>query len=52
MMEFLAMGGYGFYVWSCYALALLSLGGLTWWSFAEAKARRKDLEMIEKLKKD
>jgi heme exporter protein D len=26
MMEFLAQGGYAFYVWSCYGMAALLLG--------------------------
>jgi heme exporter protein D len=28
MAEFLAMGGYGFYVWTAYALALAVLAGM------------------------
>ncbi len=50
MAEFFSMGGYAFYVWSSYGLAALTLGGLTWFSFATAHARRKELEMIEKMK--
>lgn len=52
MAEFFSMGGYAFYVWSSYGLAAVTLGGLTWFSFATARARRKELEMIEKMKKD
>jgi heme exporter protein D len=28
--EFLAMGGYGGYVWSCYGLTLVVLFGIAW----------------------
>ena len=51
MMEFLAMGGHGFYIWMSYAIAALSLGGLTIWSLQQAKAKRKELELTEKMKK-
>lgn len=27
MMEFLAQGGYAFYIWSCYGLAVVLLAG-------------------------
>ncbi len=30
MSEFLSMSGYGAYVWSCYALALIVLVGNGW----------------------
>jgi heme exporter protein D len=30
--EFLAMGGYGGYVWSCYGLTLVVLIGIAWTS--------------------
>ena len=34
MMEFLAMGGHGIYVWSAYGLSLLTLIGVGVWPFA------------------
>ena len=30
MSEFLAMGGYGFYVWPCFALAAMVLAWNVW----------------------
>ena len=39
MTEFFAMGGYGGYVWTCYAAALLMKGALLW----HLLRRRRDL---------
>ena len=52
MAEFFSMGGYAVYVWTSYGSAAVALGPLTWISFATARARRKELELIEKMKKD
>jgi heme exporter protein CcmD len=42
MDSFLAMGGYGTYVWPAYVISALTLGGLTVWILTKAgKARRK-----------
>jgi heme exporter protein CcmD len=41
MSGFLAMGGYGAFIWSAYGAALVALGGLVLASFAaHAKVRR------------
>ena len=37
MSEFLAMGGYAFYVWTSFGLAALLLGGVALWSALEAR---------------
>lgn len=44
MNEFLAMGGYAFFVWSSYAVVALGLGGLALASWFE---RRRALEALE-----
>lgn len=40
---FLAMGGYGAYIWSAYAAALVALGGLALVSVAERRRVRRAL---------
>lgn len=40
MSEFLHMGGYAFYVWMSYALALLLLGGIALWSARQFRKTR------------
>lgn len=40
MKEFLYMGGYAFYVWTSYALALLMLGGVVVWSLWQSRRIR------------
>ncbi len=47
--EFLAMGGYGAYVWSAYGITLLSLLLLFVWSWHGARAREAELEQVRKL---
>ena len=37
MNEFLAMGGYAFYVWTSFGLAAVLLGGIALWSALEAR---------------
>ena len=41
--EFLAMGGYAFYVWSAYVLAGIVLGGLIWQSLSATCAASRHL---------
>lgn len=52
--DFLAMGGYGFYVWFSYAVTFIAVGGLIWLSRREHKAilaqAKKELARAEKLK--
>lgn len=47
--EFLAMGGYGAYVWAAYGITLLSLLLLFVWSWYGARAREAELEQVRKL---
>jgi heme exporter protein D len=47
--EFLAMGGYGAYVWSAYGITLLALLLLFFWSWYGARAREVELEQVRKL---
>jgi heme exporter protein D len=46
--EFLAMGGYGAYVWSAFGLTALVLGGLLWQSLWLARRREAELERLRK----
>jgi len=34
---FLAMGGHGPYVWTCYAVFFLLMGVMTWWSLRQRR---------------
>lgn len=43
LRDFLAMGGYGFYVWLSFGTTLLLLVGLTWTSF---KAQQQFLRQL------
>lgn len=49
---FLAMGGYGFYVWLSYGVTILAMGVLIWLSRREQKAilnqAKKELARLEK----
>lgn len=49
MSEFLAMGGYGAYVWTAYGVTALFLLLLFVWSWFGARARETELEQIRKL---
>lgn len=40
MLEFLKMGGYAFYVWTSYAVALLLLAGVVIWSARQFRSVR------------
>lgn len=46
-MSFWAMGGYGAYIWPAYAVSAIGLVGAltwTWFAYAAAKKRVKELE--------
>lgn len=49
MSEFLAMGGYGAYVWTSYGVTALFLALLFVWSLLGARARETELEQVRKL---
>ena len=49
MSEFLAMGGYGAYVWTAYGVTALCLLLLFVWSWFGARAREAEFEQIRKL---
>ncbi len=49
MSEFLAMGGYGAYVWTAYGVTALCLLLLFVWSWFGARAREAELEQVRKL---
>ena len=42
LAEFLHMGGYAAYVWSSYAITLVVIGGILWWSARELRATREE----------
>ena len=42
LAEFFHMGGYAAYVWSSYALTLLVIGGIVWWSARELRTTREE----------
>lgn len=46
MSDFLAMGGYGAFVWSAYGLAALVLGGLAFASWRRQRRLGRDAERI------
>lgn len=47
MSEYLAMGGFGAYVWPAYGAFALILGGLAVYAAGRGKAVREELEKIE-----
>ena len=49
MSEFLAMGGYGAYVWTAYGVTAVALLLLFVWSWFGARARDAELEQLRKL---
>lgn len=49
MNEFLAMGGYGAYVWTAYGVTALFLLLLFIWSWFGARARETELEQVKQL---
>lgn len=42
LAAFVHMGGYAAYVWSSYALALVVIGGIVWWSARELRVTREE----------
>jgi heme exporter protein D len=42
LQTFLAMGGYGGYVWPAYGLTVLAFVGVLVWTMAVLKARRRE----------
>ena len=42
MSEFLNMGGYGAFIWPCYILAVILVGGLYWHSQKKLASSEKD----------
>jgi heme exporter protein D len=52
MGEFLAMGGYGAYVWPAYLFSALTLGGLAAWIIRKAYAARRKLDDRERALKE
>jgi heme exporter protein D len=42
LMTFLAMGGYGAYVWPAYGLTALAFLGMLGWTLGTLKARRRE----------
>lgn len=47
LSEFLAMGGHGGFIWSCYALATLVLAGFLVTSLRDLKIRERRLRQLE-----
>jgi len=52
MMEKLAMGGYGAYVWSCFSIAAIVVLGMEWRARARHKRVYKDIEVRIKALED
>ncbi|BCX19467.1 MAG: hypothetical protein KatS3mg117_3149 [Geminicoccaceae bacterium] len=46
MRDFLAMGGYGAYVWSAYGITLAVMVGLFWQSWQRARKRTAEAERL------
>jgi len=46
MSEFFSMGGYGFYIWSCFAIALVLMLGEV---FMLKKQRKETLQTIKRI---
>lgn len=46
MREFLAMGGYGAFVWSAYAITVAVMVGLFWQSWHRARKRSAEAERL------
>ena len=47
MSEFLAMGGYGRFVWSAYGVAALVMLGLLLQSLRQYRARQRELDRLQ-----
>jgi len=48
MSDFLAMGGYGAYIWPAYGISLLALAGAVAWTLAEWRRAKIRLAALEK----
>ncbi|TNE59945.1 MAG: heme exporter protein CcmD [Alphaproteobacteria bacterium] len=48
MSEFFQMGGYALYVWPCYLLSALVLGGLAFQSFRSYRAAEDKVRQFER----
>ncbi|AIZ80294.1 heme exporter protein CcmD [Actinobacillus equuli subsp. equuli] len=46
LSDFLSMGNYGFYVWLSYAVSIIAMGGLIWFS------RREEKQIVQQVKKE
>jgi heme exporter protein D len=51
MNEFFAMGGYAAYVWPAYAISLLALSGLAYFTLRRGRRLRRRLEQAENSRK-
>ena len=47
MSEFLSMGGYGFYVWSAYAVSVLGVGFLIVSTLAAWRKAKRALDVLQ-----
>ncbi|MEP6829978.1 MAG: heme exporter protein CcmD [Rhizomicrobium sp.] len=47
MNTFLAMGGYGAFIWPAYGVSVLALIGIVWQSWAAWRAAKKKLDALE-----
>lgn len=45
--NFLAMGGYGAFIWPAYGVSALALIGIAWQSWAAWRAAKKKLDALE-----
>jgi heme exporter protein D len=46
--NYLAMGGYGAFVWPAYGVALAVLGGFAWYSWRRYRASAEALEKLQR----
>jgi heme exporter protein D len=47
MNSFLAMGGYGAFIWPAYGVSLVALIAIVWQSWAAWRAAKKKLDALE-----
>lgn len=47
MSQFIAMGGYGIYVWPAYAVSVLGVGGILWATLHDYARARRHLAELE-----
>jgi heme exporter protein CcmD len=48
MMEFLEMGGRGWYVWPSFAITALALGGVVYFSWRRLRAAERMVKLLER----